>query len=114
MNLPLGSSVGAAGLLLLRLGVAAPLVPSALAAPGWQAVVLWAGTALLATGLLTPVAAFGAAVHAGLVLWRPDDAAVLHTMLPALALMLVGAGRLSLDAWVFGPRLVMVWPESRP
>jgi hypothetical protein len=100
----------AAGLLLLRTAVALPLVHATAGAPGWLAVLLWADAALLASGLLTPAAAFAAAAHA----WfpcSPPISAGLQAILPALSLMLTGAGRLSLDAWIFGPRLVMAWPE---
>ena len=102
----------AAGLLLLRLAVAAPLVNATVMAPGWMAVMLWAGAALLVCGLLTPAAAFCAAAHALPLLWEHQAGAALHGVLPALSLMLAGAGRLSLDAWIFGPRLVMTWPDS--
>jgi hypothetical protein len=98
----------AAGLLLLRMAVAAPLVHATVTAPAWLAVLLWADAALLASGLLTPAAACGAAAHAALLAWGHQAPLA---VLPALSLMLTGAGRLSLDAWIFGPRLVMAWPE---
>ena len=102
----------AAGLLLLRVAVAAPLVNATVIAPGWLSVMLWADTALLVSGLLTPLAALGAAAHAVLILGGHPAGAALQVVLPALSLMLAGAGRLSLDAWIFGPRLVVAWPES--
>lgn len=102
----------AAGLLLLRMAVAAPLVHATVLAPGWLAVMLWADAALLACGLLTPAAAFGAVVHAVLLPWGHQVGALPDAALPALSLTLTGAGRLSLDAWIFGPRLVMAWPQS--
>ena len=101
----------ATGLLLLRMAVAAPLVHATAVAPGWLAVLLWADAALLASGLLTPAAASGAAAHAALLAWGPPAGTAPQAVLPALSLMLTGAGRLSLDAWIFGPRLVMSWPE---
>jgi hypothetical protein len=101
----------AAGLLLLRMAVLVSLVPATLAASGSMAVMLWADAVLLAAGLLTPAAALVAAAHSALLLWRDPDGTALQAMLAALSLMLAGAGRLSLDAWVFGPRLVMAWPE---
>lgn len=96
----------ALGLLLLRLGVAAPLLAPALAASGGRGVLLWAGIALLLAGLLTPLAALGAALNAAGTGLDP-----LTEGLTALALALVGAGRLSLDAWLFGPRLILAWPQ---
>lgn len=96
----------AVGLLLLRLAVAAPLLAPALSANGVRGVLLWTGIALLLSGLLTPLAALGAALQAGGAALDP-----LTEALAALALAATGGGRLSLDAWLFGPRLVLTWPR---
>ena len=108
MQLPWPLTLRAGGLLLLRLAVLVPLLGSAPGAPGVQGVLLWADMALLLLGLLTPVAALAAAALA--VGAGPD---ALSEALAAVALALVGAGRLSLDAWLFGPRLIMTWPPRR-
>lgn len=107
---PAGAS--AAGFALLRLAVAAfVLVLQGAVAADSAAVVVgaWVVAAVLALGFLTRgVAAFAAAC--ALLLWRQSgdaNAGVLVVgALSALALALTGAGALSVDAYLFGRRVI--------
>lgn len=102
------------GLVLLRLCLAASLWPflgSALCSPSGQ-VMLWAviGTALaLLLGLLTPVACGLCIVLACLEAIAPVHPLLVHMVplaLNAVALMLLGPGAYSVDARLYGHRVL--------
>lgn len=106
MRLPWTLTSRAVGLLLLRVAVLVPLLAPALAGGGLRGVLLWATIVLLLLGLLTPLAALGAVLQAAGAGLDP-----LAEALAALALAFAGGGRLSLDGWLFGPRLILDWPR---
>lgn len=109
------------GLLLLRLSVAAillsaaPLAPPA-ALPDWLLpLVRGLLTVALCAGALTPVAAPICLLLAALALWTASLAnpALAWLALPnALALLLLGPGAYSVDAWLFGRRRLIL-PSAR-
>lgn len=101
-----------AGLLLLRLAVAAHLLHAALDAgrplPWWWLALLALATGLLLLGLLTPLAAGAAA--AGHLPWlaTPHGAVAAIGIACALALLLLGPGAYALDARLFGRRRLLL------
>jgi uncharacterized membrane protein YphA (DoxX/SURF4 family) len=109
------------GILILRLGVAASLyvAPSGHFAVSPNMPLSIAAAALsvsLATGLLTPLAALLAAVVEVAVLLAGATnivVAVLLGPLDALVLLLLGPGAYSLDARLFGRRVVVL-DSTRP
>lgn len=110
-NFPSGGP--GAGLLLLRLAVAAHLLLTALhgdtALAWWRLTLLVLAIALVCLGLLTPLAA-GACAVAQLT-WL-GGALPLVGILCALALLLLGPGAYGLDARLFGRRRLL--PPADP
>lgn len=102
-----------AGLLLLRLGLAAMLLADAHGrlpgpdAPASQ-LILWLPAMLLASGGLMPPALLLSAI--AIVVRMPLALALPHLLLPT-ALLLLGPGAYSLDARLFGRRIVV---DARP
>lgn len=101
-----------AGLLLLRLAVAAHLLHAALGAGRplscWWLALLALATGLLLPGLLTPLAAGAAAVGQLPALAGPDGTVAAIGIVCALALLLLGPGAYALDARLFGRRRLLL------
>lgn len=100
----------ASGLLLLRLGLTLTLLhlaqgdgPAVLSWPGWPAAALAAGLML---GLLSCPCAVGTLLWGALAAAHGPRGLLLILALQALAVMLLGAGRWSVDRRLFGRRLV--------
>ena len=106
------------GLLLLRLGLAAALLartpyPDGPVSIGW-AVAAVAATALC-LGAFTPISAASAAIFlvaGSLPLLAAAKVAELSLAVIGIALALLGPGAYSLDARLFGRRVVVVVPRS--
>lgn len=113
-SFPAGGS--GAGLLLLRVAVAAHLLLAALDADTtsawWWLMLLALAVALLCLGLLTPLAAGACAAAQLSWLGGVEDAQVLIGILCALALLLLGPGAYGLDARLFGRRRLL--PPADP
>jgi uncharacterized membrane protein YphA (DoxX/SURF4 family) len=109
------------GLLLLRISVAATFVLSVTQSTRVSAVhVLFVGALLisisLAIGFLTPYLSFVICALALLNVygpdWRTDSLTLTCLVLNPLALALLGPGAYSLDARLFGRRVVVVLPRK--
>jgi len=109
------------GLLLLRISVAATFVLSVTQSTRVSAVhVLFVGALLisisLAIGFLTPYLSFVTCALALLNVygpdWRTDSLTLNCLVLNPLALALLGPGAYSLDARLFGRRVVVVPPRK--
>jgi uncharacterized membrane protein YphA (DoxX/SURF4 family) len=119
------------GLLLLRLTVAFSSfgkVASLIAAPGTQSIGSWSvgllgvliGTALL-LGILTPVAGALAALSnlCNCVFWvvasgagvRGNVVITVYLIIMSIVVVFLGPGAFSLDAYLFGPREIVI-PEA--
>lgn len=121
----------AVGLLLLRSAVGLRLVfeglrcvlnSQALNPTAWVLglVALLIGISF-ALGFLTPLAGTICALAATAVwLWHPawisalGDFASLNTIVVAIAILLLGPGAISLDAYLFGRRRIIIPPAVRP
>jgi hypothetical protein len=110
-----------AGLLLLRMSVAATFVLSVANGPTLSSVhPLLPGASVialcLAIGFLTPYLSFVVCVYALVKLFgvdsRPDELVLASVILNAAALGLLGPGAYSVDARLFGRRVVVV-PSRR-
>src|SRR5215470_15210897 len=112
-----------AGLLILRLSVAAIFVMSAAGGPGTPPHYLLLAVALLiaaslAIGLLTPYLSFVvcASAIARLLLGSSPTTSIsapfICSIMDAIALMLLGPGAYSLDARLFGRRVIVVPPSK--
>jgi hypothetical protein len=107
-------------LVLLRLSVAATFWTNgpracAIHLPRWVDPGVFALALLIVGGLLTPVAAaLGAIVEAVSVVCAGDfGVAALAPVAAAAALALIGPGGYSIDAWIFGRRVVVVSTETK-
>lgn len=111
------------GLLLLRISVAAVFVMNATGGPGTSLNYFFFAAALvtaisLAIGFLTPYLSFvvcATAIIKLLLTSSPNSnflAPFVCSMLDAIALMLLGPGAYSLDARLFGRRVIVVPPSK--
>jgi len=111
-------------LLLLRISVAAIVVMGAFDRSGASSYLLVAGAfvlaALLIVGFMTPLASVIASLSgvANLLIGpHPNQSTLMIVMCPVLdaaALALLGPGAYSLDAWLFGRRVMVVPPRKDP
>jgi hypothetical protein len=105
---------GSAGwaLLFLRIGDALLCVVAVNSLPDlprWLAVVLLLLAALLLVGFLTPIVAAACAITAaaaGVDIGGPVGSVVALHALNGFALAMLGAGAYSVDAWLFGRRII--------
>jgi uncharacterized membrane protein YphA (DoxX/SURF4 family) len=111
------------GLLLLRISVAATFVLIVANQTGFSSIrPLFVGALLLSLcltiGALTPYLSFVVCVYALVNLFgassRPDELLFASLMLNAAALALLGPGAYSVDARLFGRRVVVVPPRKNP
>lgn len=111
------------GLLILRLSVAAILVMNAANGPGSPSNYILLAAALLvatslAVGFLTPYLSFvvcATAIAKLLLASSPTtniSAPFICSIMDAIALMLLGPGAYSLDARLFGRRVIIVPPSK--
>jgi uncharacterized membrane protein YphA (DoxX/SURF4 family) len=119
------------GLLLLRIAIGARLLleglrcvvdPAGLNPGGLVLALLALGTGTsFVLGFLTPVgAAVSALAAATLRLWHPvwfsafEDLSSINTIVVAIAIFLLGPGAISLDAYFFGRRRIIIPRVVRP
>ena len=109
-------------LILLRLSVALTFFENVLKIPGvsaseWLKAVVFLASALLSLGVLTPVFAIlacAASVAGVLMAGQFNEWMMLRPLLEAAALALLGPGAYSVDAWLFGRRVLVIPPDREP
>jgi putative oxidoreductase len=105
------------GLLLLRVGLAAPLLLDALTYGKtlelWLLIALWVLSLMLCIGVLTPLASLLAVIARYFMPGEPATLVIIGTALYASALALVGPGAYSIDRYCFGRRRVVLLLEDQ-
>ena len=105
-------------LLLLRISIAATFFIEAVHRYGMSSYLLFAGVLLISTsltiGLMTPLLSVvvGVSAAVSLVINLRPDLVLVSLILNSTALALLGPGAYSLDARMFGRRVVVVTPRK--